>query len=127
PAATYRLRSTVNEVLFSDASEFGTIEKPGTWYYGDVVGVGTGALPPEPGFTEPNGAVNVSDVQAFLLTVQGPTSPSVHTTWVDLHGLGDGVPPNFILNVSDLQRILWGIDGQQYLDAPEHLDPADCP
>jgi hypothetical protein len=127
PAATYRLRSTVDEVLFSDPLELGTIEKPGAKYYGDVVGTGTGALPPEPGFTEPNGAVNVSDVQAFLLTVQGPTSPSVHTTWVDLHGLGDGVPPNFILNVSDLQRILWGIDGQQYLDAPEHLDPAHCP
>jgi hypothetical protein len=40
---------------------------------------------------------------------------------------GAGRPPNFILNVSDLQRILWGIDAQQYLDAPEHLDPADCP
>jgi hypothetical protein len=32
-----------------------------------------------------------------------------------------------VVNVSDLQRILWGIDGQQYLDSPEHLDPADCP
>jgi hypothetical protein len=127
PAATYRLRSTVNEILLSDALELGTIEKPGAKYYGDVVGTGTGALPPEPGFTEPNGAVNVTDVQAFLLTVQGPTSPSVHATWVDLHGLGDGVPPNLILNVSDLQRILWGIDGQQYLDAPEHLNPVDCP
>ena len=69
----------------------------------------------------------MSEVQAFLLTVQGPTSPSVPATWVDLHGLGDGSPPNFVLNVSDLQRILWGIDGQQYLDSPEHLDPADCP
>jgi hypothetical protein len=92
-----------------------------------VVGIGTGALPPEPRFTGPNEAVDVSDVQALLLTVQGPTSPSVHTTWVDLHGLGDGSPPNFILNVSDLQRILWGIAGQQYLDSLEHLNPADYP
>ena len=48
-------------------------------------------------------------------------------TWVDLHGLGDGVPPNFLLNVADLQRVLWGIGGQQYLDSPEHLSPFDCP
>jgi hypothetical protein len=127
PAATYGLRATTDQVVFSDALELGTILKPGTWYYGDVVGVGTGDLPPLPGFTPPNGALNVSDVQAVLLTIKGPLSPSAHTTWVDLHGLGDGVPPNYLLNVADLQRVLWGIDGQQYLDSPEHLDPGDCP
>ena len=71
--------------------------------------------------------VNVTDVQAFLLTFQAPSSPSAHKTWVDLHGLGEGSPPNFILNVSDLQRILFGLAGQQYTDTPNQLDPADCP
>ncbi|MHC4697389.1 MAG: S8 family serine peptidase [Planctomycetota bacterium] len=127
PTATYELRTTLDAVTFSDPHEVGTISRPGTRYYGDVVGTGTGNLPPLPGFTPPNGAVNVSDIQAFLLTVQGPSSPSVDVTWVDLHGLGDGVPPNFMLNVADLQRILWGIAGQEYPDAPEHMVPADCP
>ncbi|MHC4696534.1 MAG: right-handed parallel beta-helix repeat-containing protein [Planctomycetota bacterium] len=127
PVATYEIWATSDGATFTDPQEVPTIRKPGARYYGDVVGSGTGNLPPLPGFTPPNRVVNVTDVQAFLLTFQGPTSPSVHTTWVDQHGLGDGVPPNFMLNVSDLQRILWGIAGQEYLDSPEHLDPADCP
>jgi hypothetical protein len=89
--ATYEIRATVDGIVFTDPLEVATIHKPGNGWYRDVVGIGTGHLPPEPGFTGPNGAVNVTDVQAFLLTVQGPTSPSVHTTWVDLHGLGVGI------------------------------------
>ncbi|MHC4695302.1 MAG: matrixin family metalloprotease [Planctomycetota bacterium] len=127
PVATYEIRASVDGIALTEALEVATIHKPGTKHYGDVVGNGTGDYPPLPGFTPPNGVVNVTDVQAVLLSIQGPLSPSAHTTWVDLHGLGDGVPPNFILNVSDLQRVLWGIDGQQYLDSPEHLDPGDCP
>jgi hypothetical protein len=127
PVATYRLRATWDEVTFSYPLEVGTILKPGSWHYGDVVGVGTGDLPPFLGFTPPNGAVNVSDVQALLLTIHSSSTPSAPTTWVDLHGLGDGIPPNLILNVSDLQRILWGIDRMLWGDSPEHFDPADCP
>jgi hypothetical protein len=127
PVATYGFRATLDGLVFTDPVEVGTILKPGARHFGDVVGVGTGDAPPLSAFTPPNLVVNVSDVQALLLTIQGPLSPSAYTTWVDLHGLGDGAPPNFILNVSDLQRILWGIDGQEYLDSPEHLNPADCP
>ncbi|MHC4698111.1 MAG: DUF7948 domain-containing protein [Planctomycetota bacterium] len=127
PVATYSVRATPDAIVFSVSLEISTILKPINWHYGDVVGMGTGDLPPLLGFTSPNGVVNVSDVQAFLLTMQGPLTPCVPTTWVDLHGLGVGIPPNFILNVSDLQRILWGIAGQQYLDAPEHVSPGDCP
>jgi probable HAF family extracellular repeat protein len=127
PMATYELRATPDGISFTGPLEVATIHKPGERYYGDVAGIGTGALPPEPGFTGPNGVVNVVDVQAFLLTALGPTSPSAHITWVDLHGLGEGSPPNFILNVSDLQRILFGFEGQEYTDAPNQLDPADCP
>ncbi len=127
PVATYLLRATTDGVLFSDALELGTILKPGTWYYGDVVGQGTGDLPPLPGFTPPNGVVNVTDMQGYSLTAQGDSSPSVHTTWVDLHGLGNGSPPNFILNVSDVQRIKFGFQGMAYTDTPEQLNPSDCP
>ncbi|MHC4696635.1 MAG: S8 family serine peptidase [Planctomycetota bacterium] len=127
PVTGYLLDSTEDETTFADPLAIGTILKPGTRHYGDVVGVGTGDLPPLPGFTHPNRAVNVSDVQAFLLTKQGSSSPSAHTTWVDLHGLGGWVPPNFILNVSDLQRILFGIDGQTYLESGGHAEPWCCP
>ena len=127
PVATYQIRATWDGIEFTAPLEVATIEQPGPRYYGDVVGIGTGDLPPVPGFTPPNGVVNVTDVQAFILTVQGDATPSTHATWVDLHGLGDGSPPNFILNVSDLQQILFGIEGQQYTDSPENLNPADCP
>ncbi|UCE61023.1 MAG: hypothetical protein JSU63_04575, partial [Phycisphaerales bacterium] len=127
PVATYEIRGTADGVYFSAPLEVGTILRPGVWYYGDTVGVGTGALPPAPGFTEPNGIIGVNDITAYLLTAQGDSSPSAHTTWVDLHGLGDGAPPNYLLNVSDLQRILIGHEGQRYGDAADQLDPADCP
>jgi hypothetical protein len=127
PVASYRIRTTSDGIGFSTPLEVATIRRPNPRYCGDVVGMGTGDLPPALGFTAPNGVVNVTDVQAFILTVKGDLTPSTHTTWVDLHGLGDGSPPNFILNVSDLQQILFGIKGQQYTDSPENLDPADCP
>jgi hypothetical protein len=154
PVATYEVRAWINRERYSEPPlEVGTILRPRNWHYGDAAGDGTGDDPPVPGFTPSNRFVNVSDVQAFLLSIQGPSTPSAHTTWVDLHGLGEppgvcsksltactdvsectpgeicttGSPPNWILNVSDLQRILWGIAGQRYTDAPEHLDPGDCP
>ena len=127
PVATYGFRATPDEVLYSDPWEAGTIAKPGGLHYGDTVGMGTGDLPPLEGFTPPNRVVNVTDVQAFILTNQGASTPSAHYTWVDLHGTDDGSPPDQVLNVSDLQRILFGFAGQPYTQTPEQLDPADCP
>ncbi|MFQ5591750.1 MAG: M4 family metallopeptidase [Phycisphaerae bacterium] len=127
PVATYEISATLDGVVFSNALEIPTIRQPGSRHFGDVVGEGTGQLPPAAGFTPPNRVVNVSDIQAFILTVQGASSPSAHVAWVDLHGLGPGSPPNFILNVSDLQQIKFGFQGQLYVDSPEHMNPADCP
>ena len=93
----------------------------------DTVGVGRGNLPPVSGFTAPNGAVNVTDIQAFVLTAQGSSSPSAATTWLDLHGLGEGNPPNFIPNVAEVQRIKFGFEGQRYTDAPGHRLPTGRP
>jgi len=127
PASTYAFRATSDGITFGDPVQIGTIRRPGGVYYGDVVGIGTGDLLPYVGFTPPNGAVNVSDVQAYILTAQGSSSPSAPTTWIDLHGLGAGSPPNYVVNVADLQRIKFGFEGQRYADSPEHLSPADCP
>ncbi|MFQ5589861.1 MAG: S8 family serine peptidase [Phycisphaerae bacterium] len=127
PAATYAIRATDDEVVFTAPLEVGTIAKPGARYYGDVVGTGTGDLPPLPGFTPPNRVVNVSDTQAYILTAQGTSTPSAHETWIDLHGLGPGTPPNYLINVADLQRILFGFEGQPYAQSPEHMDPTACP
>ncbi|UCE59813.1 MAG: agmatine deiminase family protein, partial [Phycisphaerales bacterium] len=111
PVATYEIRATPDTVVYSDSLLIGTITKPGPHHFGDTAGVGTGDLPPLPGFTPPNGIANVNDITAYLLTAYGPSTPSADRTWVDLHGLGDGCPPNYILNVSDLQRIQFGIKG----------------
>ena len=123
PVATFGIRATVDGVEFSDALEIGTILKPGFQHHGDVVGEGTGV-----DFTPPQGVVNVTDVSAYLFAAQGlPQAP--HWVWVDLTGLGLGAPPNFIINVSDLQQILKGIDVIPYLDSNMgmNLNPADCP
>ncbi|UCE59028.1 MAG: M28 family peptidase [Phycisphaerales bacterium] len=128
PAATFEIRSTpCGELFVENLLEVGTILRPFPHYYGDTVGMGTGELPPLPGFTPPDQIVNVNDVTAYLLTAEGDATPSVHETWVDLHGLEDGTVPNYTLNVSDLQRILFGLEGQEFTDSPDQLDPFDCP
>ena len=48
-------------------------------------------------------------MSAYILTKQDygtANKPQTHPTWVDLHGLGDGSPPQYILNVSDTGQIL---------------------
>ncbi|UCE62105.1 MAG: hypothetical protein JSU63_10420 [Phycisphaerales bacterium] len=127
PAATYAVHSTFNGLALSEPFVVGTIEKPEPHDYGDVVGAGLGTLPPCQGFLPPDGFVSVTDVQAYVLTAEGPTSPSAYITWIDIHGLGPGSPPNQILNASDLQQILLGLAGVQFSDGPDHLNPADCP
>ncbi|MFQ5590786.1 MAG: hypothetical protein ACE5HE_06475, partial [Phycisphaerae bacterium] len=88
PVATYEIRASGDGIVFTPPVLVGTIRKPGPRHYGDTAGEGTGNLPPLAGFTPPNQVVNVVDVAAYLLTLQGDSTPSAHTTWVDLHGLG---------------------------------------
>jgi hypothetical protein len=112
--------------VFSDALEVATIGKPDIWHYADIAGVvdsGTGEYLP------PDGFVSVNDVQALLLTMKNYPNgtPFVHRTWADLTGLDPGNPPNYILNVADLQRVLFGFGGMPYTWTPNQLDPADCP
>jgi hypothetical protein len=126
PVASYSLRPTPDGVTFEPPLVIGTIRKPGIWHYADVAGAVDGDTGQ---YTPPDGNVSVVDVQAFLLTVKNyPSgSPFVHRTWVDLHGLEPGSPPNYIPNVSDLMRILFGFDGRPYNATPDQEDPGDCP
>ncbi len=127
PAAAYELRATPDGLEFSSPLVVETVRKPGALHYGDVVGVGTGDLLPLPGFTPPQGVVNVTDIQAYKQTFQGSSSPSAHPTWVDLHGLADGSPPNFIVNIADLQRIKFAFLGLVWTDTPGQFTPGQCP
>jgi hypothetical protein len=126
PVATYSLRATADGITFTDSLVIGTIRKPESRHYGDVAG----AVDSVTGqYTPPDGFVNVVDVQVHLHTVQNyPVgSPYVHRTWVDLHGLDPGTAPNYIINVSDLQRTIFAFEGRTYTQTPDQLDPGDCP
>jgi len=128
PVASYEVRATVDGTVFSDSLTVGTIKKPHL-HYSDVCGPAVGDS-----FTPPDGFVNVTDVQAYLIAIQGgATAP--HTTWVDVHGVAlgtacigsDCIVPQQILNVGDLQTIKFGYLGQTYAETPGQENPGDCP
>jgi len=134
PAATYEVRAcdAFDIDVCSAPLAIGTIRAPFIapgfrGNYGDVAG------PVDPTtleFSPPDGFDNVIDVQAYLQTVQNcgtSTKPTCHLTWVDLQGGGYGNPPNYILNVSDLQYIKFGLQGKKWTDTPGNLNPGSCP
>ena len=137
PAATYEIRACIEdpatgEIVCGDALTISTIEQPFLApgfraNYGDVAGpVSLG------NFAPPDGIANVTDVSAYLKTVQNygviPLKlPQVHPTWIDTTGLGAGNPPQFIINVADLQVIRFGITGKTWVDFGGNLNPAACP
>ena len=59
----------------------------------------------------------------------GPAHATVHLMQIEqvIGGLDPGTAPNYIINVSDLQRVKFGFQGLTYTETPEQLDPADCP
>ena len=120
PVATFDVRATADGITFSEPLTIWTVEKPQV-HYADCVGPQAGGA-----FTPPDGYVNVLDVQAYILAIQGrPTAP--HTTWVDLHSTSMPVVPQQILNIGDLQTIKFGFQGKTYVETPGHENPADCP
>ncbi|MHC4695575.1 MAG: hypothetical protein ACYTFA_02405 [Planctomycetota bacterium] len=122
PVASYRIRATLEGVTFSDPLEIGTIHQPRPRFHADIVGDATGT-----DFTEPQGIVNVTDIQSFLFCAKG-RDIAPHMTSCDVTGLGAGTPPNFLPNVADLQVLLKGIKGLTYLEShSDNLNPADCP
>ncbi len=145
PAATYAIYycDPVNPTICSDGSAdeyctpplppplFATqplpFNAPGTrGSYGDVVGPVT----PDAKFAPPDGIANVVDLVGYVLTGQNwgtPNLPQAHPTWIDLHGLGAGNPPNYILNVSDLTQIMFGLQGIPWANGSGNLQPGECP
>ena len=128
PAAVYEVRAQALDGEKSLPLTVATILKPNV-HYGDCVGPVVGGQ-----YTPPDGFTNVTDVQAYLISIQGgATAP--HTTWVDVHGAligsactgGDCIVPQQILNVGDLQTIKFGYLGQTYVQTPGHENPGDCP
>jgi hypothetical protein len=101
---------------------------PGYWgNFGDIASAPLVAGQP---YGPPDGFANVTDYSAVIFTIQnyGTTKqPQAHPTWVDLHGLGDGIAPNYIINVSDLQLILKVLEGGQWTDFGGALNPGECP
>ena len=121
PVATYRIRATGDEVLFTNPLEVGTILRPGVRHCGETVDVGTGAMPPLPGFTPPNGVVSVTDVESLILTNQGQSTRSAKhysddltlstiaqgtpQSWADCVGAMEGgawTAPNGVVNMDDI-------------------------
>ncbi len=98
-------------------------------HYGDVAGVVT---PPNLCcFTPPDNYTNVIDISAYQRTQQnwGTTnSPQAHPTWIDLHADQPGMPPHYILNVTDLFMIIRAsVDIWPYENTFGGLAPGDCP
>ena len=94
--------------------------------YGDVAG----PISPSLQFNPPDGFVSVIDISAYLLTQQNwgtANLPQAHPTWIDLHGLGYGSPPQYILNVSDLSQIMFGYNGNPWTQDTSNLQPGECP
>ncbi len=96
-------------------------------HYGDVAGPVT----PQLLYTPPDDYTSVIDIGAYLLTNKnwGTTNlPQAHPTWLDLHGPGTGIPPQYILMVTDLTIILRAfIDIWPYESGFGGLAPGDCP
>ncbi len=134
PVATYAITACLppDGSVCSDPLTIGTIEQPFVapgfrGGYGDVAGA---VDPVTESFAPPDGITNVIDVSTYVLTTQNygtATLPQTHPTWVDLHGLGDGQPPQYILNVSDLGQILKAVAGDAWTDDPGNMTPSQCP
>jgi hypothetical protein len=96
--------------------------------YGDVAGPTDAQLE----ITPPDGFVSVIDIFAWVLTKQNYGTgalPQAHPTWMDMHGSGDGIPPDYFLTVSDLSAIYifgfqWGLPWE---NSQGGLEPGHCP
>lgn len=149
PVATYGVRVVdVQHGFESPELEVQTIQRPATGQWADAVGTlsffcdgdsrnascaaGVESCPAgqacTPAWPPPDGTVDFDDLLAGVFAfVREPGRPLPHTTWVDMHGAGRGRavedPPDFVLNLTDVQFIVLAFEGRPY----PFSDPADCP
>ncbi|UCE58998.1 MAG: S8 family serine peptidase [Phycisphaerales bacterium] len=132
PAAVYAVSACLPPAgeACSDPLIIGTILRPNAGSYGDVVGI---VDPATMEFTPPNKILNVTDVMGYMLTnanygLPGNPKPQAHWTWIDMEGLGaPHYAPQAILNITDLNQIMFGTMGQPFSQAGNNVDPGDCP
>ncbi len=154
PVATYELRTWRNQAETPESELFGTILKPDVRHYGDVAGPvdpGTGDYAPPDGFVN---VIDIQ-AQLHTMNNHPYGSPYLHQTWADLYGGGrkecsisgilcsehedcepsggtcivpqaPGSPPDYIINISEVQRTKFGFIGQTYAENPGYEDPGDC-
>jgi hypothetical protein len=94
--------------------------------YGDVGGPAT----PEGEFTPPDGFADAVDIEIFMQTSANwgnPDLPQVHPTWVDLSGLGTGIPPDYRVDVRDVLVLSHGVTHNlPWTWMFGGLDPGEC-
>jgi hypothetical protein len=119
-----------SEPLAVATQRFPELARPvGFPLYGDVCG---GTELPGPTVIPPDQYVNVKDLlvtQLTLINYGSATLPQAHPTWVDLHGPGVGIPPQYILNVSDLTAVyVFGLTNTlPWVNTQGGFEPQDCP
>lgn len=113
PAATYGISASQNGTLFSAPLSASTTMHPLGKDWGDVSGPFLGGA-----WDQPDGFANVNDVLAVLATIKA-SSGAPPRTWTDLHN----ETPNYIVNVADVQQVVFGAAGNTY----PFSAPANCP
>lgn len=113
PAASYNIHATQDALVFSSPLSAQTTAHPQDKDWADVASGFDGLS-----WGPPDGFANVTDVLAVLATIaQSTGAPS--RTWTDLHN----ETPNYIVNVADVQQVVFGAAGNLY----PYGDPASCP
>jgi hypothetical protein len=134
PLATYEIRrclppdGTVCDDPITVPTTRQSILLPGfRGNFGDIASSpASGGMP----FGPPDGYANIVDYSAVIFTMQNygtENQPQVHPTWVDLHGNGDGLPPNYIVNVAEMQLMGKALMGDEWTAFGGALNPGDCP
>ncbi len=111
---------------------FDTAEKPGSKWYGDVVGSFTGGTPPlglPPNvWTEPNLNVNADDFVAAIKTFQNAVAiNATHVSRTDVEPLQNGDQINLLVQIADVLAIIKGFQGDTYNQTQGGPDLAQCP
>lgn|GEM_PF-1955560 len=113
PAASYAIRATMDEIVYSDPLAVDTTPAPLPKFFGDVVGGFDGST-----WLPPNGTANIDDAVAVIQGFQELPSMA-HPTRLDLHP----EVPNRIININDVLMTILGFTGVPY----PFSDPMNCP